>query len=258
MESHAQIRLALMAPVALVVLLSLIWSISRNSLSDDMSRRLGTTLCHLNALQLTTAIVFLAIAWSKQNTSDWFHIQFALHMASIGAWSTSLAALVIPNWFTRKMFQFPALIGYFVLYVLNLRRLDRQMSKAMERTPHCFTSSPFIVRPAGVWGAFVAILLLFLFLAVFNREPATQIAHYSSRLNVIVWKSRHIILLQLVPFINIGMGFYITFISYSLQKHLLSRSEDEWTPGQIMPVCFVVIGSFADLWNVFDMDGEYL
>lgn len=60
----------------------------------------------------------------------------------------------------------------------------------------------------------------------------------------------------MIPIFWIGVGLWVTFYCYSLQKPFLRASEDQWTPGQIFPTCFVVIGSVAELWNIFNMDGK--
>jgi hypothetical protein len=243
-----------MIPVGEVVFVAFIWIFCRHRVHSELLAKLSTSICHLNALQLMTAAVFLAIAYSKCQESDWFHTLFVLHIAAVSIWSTLLAATIIPGWFTTKISQFPALIACFVLYGIELDRLEQQISAAHEQ--ECFTDRPYIIPLSWMRFGFVFVFAFLFFIALFNRETSTEPCNSILRKQIANWKSRYLLLLQFLPFFGIGVGFYATFYSYSARKWILSRSEDDWTAGQIMPLCFVVVGSVADVWNIFELDGK--
>ncbi|KAF2261783.1 hypothetical protein CC78DRAFT_546367 [Lojkania enalia] len=245
------IRLALMIPLGVAVILSAIWTVLRTRINLEALRRISAAVYQLNALQLTTAIILLAIAWSKRKHSDWFHMQFALNMAGVSSWSTSLGAIVIPGWFTKKFFQLPALVGWHIICFLNMKEFQAQVQRI---SPECSAHGPSALQIRAMWAAFVLIVLMSAFVAVFNREASSNFRVIDFLPPVRTWKSRYIFLLQCLPFLAITIGFYISFPFYNKQKQFLSESEDEWTTGQVMTLCFVVIGSVAELWNTFDMD----
>ncbi|KAF2194798.1 hypothetical protein K469DRAFT_547628, partial [Zopfia rhizophila CBS 207.26] len=113
------VRLSLMITVLEFIARSITCTLLRDRCSKRTAEKLSTTLYH-NALQLSTVIILLAIVLYKRNNSDWFHMQFALHNARNGGWSTALADIGIPGWFPKKMFQFPDLIDSLVRYLLNM------------------------------------------------------------------------------------------------------------------------------------------
>ncbi|KAF2816115.1 uncharacterized protein BDZ99DRAFT_514724 [Mytilinidion resinicola] len=248
------VRLSVIIPVLSILALSLVWTIPRARTKKSTIAQIEDAVSKLNALQLSAAIVLLAIALSKQESQDWFHVHFILNTAGLSGWSTVLTAIVVPDYFTETVFQIPVIIAYFALAINVMLDYQTQLTNAIAEKPECYPQSLAHERYWPMWILWAVGISLCIAVSVCNRESWSPARRRCWNLDIKTWRTLPILALLAIPTAGIGAGLYVSFWIYPWLEPLLAQSEDEWTVGQIIPLGLVVAGSVATLWQAFGLD----
>lgn len=199
----------------------------------------------LNLLQITNAIIVLAVVWQEREETSWFHLRFLMDTTGFAAWATVFTSLACPGYLTDSILTLLGVIVFFVLSGLVMFQLFIKMHAAA--IAGCVADKLYWEYAIGFTIIIGTMGVVFILLGIFNRSPASKLQNHRGLL----------ISLQLCSAGALMLELAYQYIDYNDLKYFLNDTEDSWSFSQKSQVGLVFAAVVVAFWIRLGADSEF-